>query len=240
MDTLEEANSKKEGFFKYVFNFDDDNKNLLLNLFQYSFIAIPLVVIILKLMNHYTAEEDDTKGTLEILLEIAVSISLLLLSIWFINKIVRFIPNISKLEYPLFNEVNFVLPFFIVLLTMQTKLGAKINILVERLVDLYDGKTNLKESGKNSDYKTSQPISQAPGHQPSQADFVNNQQMAPGFAQNQMSNAIQVPNMPPGMPQQQAEPSFNQAFQGPNNQLMNAAEPAAANDGGMGMFGSAF
>ena len=30
------------GFFSYVFNFDDNNKNLLLNLFQYSFLAIPL------------------------------------------------------------------------------------------------------------------------------------------------------------------------------------------------------
>ena len=26
-----------EGFFKYVFNFDDDNKSMILNLFQYSF-----------------------------------------------------------------------------------------------------------------------------------------------------------------------------------------------------------
>ena len=51
MDTLGESNNDKMGFFKYVFNFDDDNKNMLLNLFQYSFISVPFIVLILKLMN---------------------------------------------------------------------------------------------------------------------------------------------------------------------------------------------
>ena len=120
-------NNKKDGFFKYVFNFDNNNKGLLTNLFQYAFIAVPLVILVLKVMNYYTPEEDNSKGSLEILLEIVVSISILLLAVWFINKIIRYIPNISKIEYPEFNEVNFLLPFLIVLLTMQTKLGAKIN-----------------------------------------------------------------------------------------------------------------
>ena len=77
-----------EGFFKYVFNFNDDNKGHLLNLFQYTFIGVPLIIIILKVMNYYTPEEDDTKGTLVIVVEICTSISIILLSIWFINKII--------------------------------------------------------------------------------------------------------------------------------------------------------
>ena len=37
---------------------------------------------------------------------------------------------------------------------MKSKLGAKINILVDRLVDLYEGKTNLKtQSDNQNDYK---------------------------------------------------------------------------------------
>ena len=231
MDSFDElSNNKKDGFFKYVFNFDNNNKGLLINLFQYAFIAVPLVILILKVMNYYTPEEDNSKGSLEILLEIIVSISILLLAVWFINKIIRYIPNISKLEYPEFNEVNFLLPFLIVLLTMQTKLGGKINILVERLTDLYDGKTNLKNSTKQTDYKTTQPISQIPGHQPSQADFVNNQQpQQPNFVP-QTATPMPPPNMQQSMPQQQAEPSFNNSFQGPNNHLVNASEPIAANE----------
>ena len=82
------------------------NKGLLINLFQYAFIAVPLVILVLKVMNYYTPEEDNSKGSLEILLEVIVSISILLLAVWFINKIIRYIPNISKLEYPEFNEVK--------------------------------------------------------------------------------------------------------------------------------------
>ena len=239
MDSYEESNNdNKLGFFKYVFNFDETNKGILMNMFQYAFIAVPLVILVLKLMNYYTPEEDDTKGTLEIMLEVIVSISVILLSIWFINKIIRFIPNMSKMDYPLFNEVNFILPLFVVLFTMQTKLGAKINILVERLVDLYDGKTNLKD--KKKDYKTSQPISQAPGHQPSQSDFLNSQaQQMPNFATNQMNNQVNTQNiMPPSMPSKQVDPTFNNAYQG-SGDGGGGFEPMAANAMG-NMFGSMF
>ena len=243
MNSYEESNNEnKIGFFKYVFNFDETNKGILMNMFQYAFIAVPLVILVLKLMNYYTPEEDDTKGTLEIMLEVIVSISVILLSIWFINKIIRFIPNMSKLDYPLFNEVNFILPLFVVLFTMQTKLGAKINILVERLVDLYDGKTNLKDN-KKKDYKTSQPISQAPGHQPSQSDFINSQtQQMPNFATNQMNNQVHSQNIiPPSMPSKQAEPTFNNAYQGNSGGGGGGGgfEPLAANEMG-NMFGSMF
>ena len=244
MDSYEESNNdNKLGFFKYVFNFDETNKGILMNMFQYAFIAVPLVILVLKLMNYYTPEEDDTKGTLEIMLEVIVSISVILLSIWFINKIIRFIPNMSKMDYPLFNEVNFILPLFVVLFTMQTKLGAKINILVERLVDLYDGKTNLKDNNKKKDYKTSQPISQAPGHQPSQSDFLNSQaQQMPNFATNQMSNQVNTQNIiPPSMPSKQVDPTFNNAYQGSGGGGGGGGgfEPMAANEMG-GMFGSMF
>jgi len=245
METLGDSNNNaNEGFFKYVFNFDDSNKNLLLNLFQYSFLAVSFIVLILKLMNHYTPEEDDSKGTLEILVEIVTSLSVILLSIWFINRIIRYIPTISKTDYHLFNETNFILPVFVVLFTMQTKLGSKINILVERLVDLYDGKTNLKESkdkANKKDYKTTQPISQGAGHQPSQSDFRNAQhaQNSQGHSQTQMNNMVQPP---PAMPTQQASPTFNNSFQGPDTPLIGASEPMAANEafGGSMFGGSAF
>jgi hypothetical protein len=240
MEALNESNTDnmKEGFFKYVFDFDDDNKNLLLNLFQYSFIAVPFIIIVLKLMNHYTPEDDDNKGTLEILVEIIASLSGILLSIWFINRIIRYIPTYSKTDYASFNETNFILPLLIVLFTMQTKLGAKINILVERLVDLYDGKTNLKNNAKKNDYKTTQPISQVAVHQPSQADFMNQQQQqhTNNLTTNQYVNTAHQQQQQ----QQQQQPDFNNAYQGPSNPLMNAMEPMAANEAMGGMFGSLF
>jgi len=235
-DELVDKDTNKEGFFKYVFNFDENNKGALLNLFQYSFISIPLIILILKIMNYYTPEEDENKGNLEISLEIVVSIIFLLISIWFINKIIRYIPTYSAIDYKPFNEINFILPLFIILFTIQTKLGAKINILVERLVDLLEGKTNLKDSSKNKkDYKTTQPITQTPMHQISQSDQLNqtvNNPATPQFINNT--------NMQPNR-------DFNNTFAGPTTPLVDAAnpiensfEPLAANDAMGSMFGSKF
>ena len=217
---------KKPGFFSHVFNFDDDNKNLLLNLFQYSFLTIPFVILILKLVNYYTPDPDEEKGTLVVVAEILASVSMILMSIWFINKIIRYIPTYSKMDYAVFNETNFIIPLFIILFTMQTKIGEKINMLVERLVDLYDGKTNLKDDSKDKkkDYKTTQPLSQAPNHQASRADLLNNQHVGQPQVQ---SNA--APMMP--------ERNFDNAYMGPNTPLADANEPLAANEAFGGMFG---
>ena len=238
MEGLNESKDTKEGFFKYVFNFDEKNVNCLLNLFQYTFISVPLIVIVLKLMNYYTNEEDDSKGTLEILVEIVGSISLILMSIWFINKIIRYIPTYTKTDYPIFNEVNFIIPLFIVLFTIQTKLGAKINIMVERLVDLYEGKTNLKEKEKQKQNNSKNQQNSPPVHQNSQGDFLNHPQMQnmKGNLETQYNNSAHN-NLPQ---QQQQQQNFNDMYQGPPNPLVNAAEPMAANETMGGMWGSSF
>ena len=242
MEDQTESKDTNLGFISYIFNFDDDNKNLLLNLFQYAFLAIPLVIIILKLVNYYTPEEDDTKGSLEIIAEILCSVSIILLAIWFINKLVRYIPTYSKLQYAVFNETNFLIPLFIVLFTMQTKLGGKINILIERLVDLYDGKTNLKDKDKDKkDYKTTQPISPVPGHQPSRSDFLNNQQQefAKGHTDGQYAKEVHQQAPPSLAPQQNSSNTYASS----STPLLDAAaEPMAANEafGGNMFGGSAF
>ena len=236
MESQTESKDTNLGFIGYVFNFDDNNKNLLLNLFQYAFLAIPLVIIILKLVNYYTPEDDDTKGTLEIIVEILCSISMILLAIWFINKIIRYIPTYTKMQYAVFNETNFIIPLFIILFTMQTKLGAKINILIERLVDLYDGKTNLKDKDKKKkDYRTTQPIAQPAGHQPSRADFLNNQQQqfVKGQTETQHINEVQQGPIAAITPQH----NLNNTSIAP---LPDIGEPMAANAVMGSMFGSAF
>ena len=145
MEALSESNIdiKNKGFFSHVFNFDDENKDMLTNMFQYSFLSLPLVLIVLKLINYFSPEENDEKGNLEILLEVILTLTSILLAIWFINKIIMYIPTYSKTKYAEFNEITFILPFLILLFTMQTKIGTKINILIERLIDVYEGRTNL-------------------------------------------------------------------------------------------------
>lgn len=228
MESLNEIKNEKinEGFFKYIFNFDDDNRAMLLNLFQYTFLSLPLVLILLKLLNYYSPEEDDKKGSLEIFIEVSSSLTVLLFAIWFINKIVRYVPTYSKINYSEFNETNFIISFLILLFTMQTKVGSKINILLNRLIDLYDGKTNLKEMDKKKDFKTMQPISHPnPVHQPSQSDFLNNHQNqnSHNHVNTQLNNALHNNG-------NQDPPNFNNMHAGPNTPLIDAQEPMAANE----------
>lgn len=230
MEVLSENNidNKNIGFFSYVFNFDEENKDMLTNMFQYTFLSLPLIIIVLKLINNFTPEENDEKGNLEILLEVTLTLTTILFAIWFINKIIMYIPTYSKSNYAEFNEITFILPFLILLFTMQTKIGAKINILVERLINIYEGRTNLKHQNKNSDIKKTQPISTPPVHQNSQSDSLVKQSNVNQEFNNQVMN-------------QQPRTDFNNMFAGPNNPSVNIQEPQAANESlGNGLFGSLF
>ena len=62
MESLDNATKSSSGFFKYVFNFDEDSKGDLLNIIQYALLAIIPIVVINKLMQNYVPEADDEKG----------------------------------------------------------------------------------------------------------------------------------------------------------------------------------
>ena len=221
------------GFFQYVFNFDDENRGAIINMVQYTILSIIPVMIILKLTKHIIPEEDESKGSLEIVLESASQIILIMLTIWFTNKIINYIPTYSGEKYHNFNEISFIIPFMIILATMQTKLGAKFNILMDRTVNIYKGSTyrdtiyrdrnnkganyrdgNYRDGNKDNQahaVRVTQPIS-IPHHQPSQSDYLDRNQLLP-------SNP-QLTAMPP-----QQSPDFNQMYQNQATSMPGAAMP---------------
>jgi len=167
--------------------------------------------------------------------------------IWFTNKIIHFIPTYSGENYHKFNELNFIIPFLIILSTMQTKLGAKLNILMDRVMNLWNGSSYMQthinqtqdQNNSNNGIRVSQPLAgqyhqqqqqQQQYHQPSQSDYLDKTQLLP-------SNT-QLTAMP-----QQNKPDFNQMYQGSNNSSMTTEgmqelnEPVAANGALGGMFG---
>lgn len=204
------------GFFQYVFNFDEENKATILNMLQYTLLAIIPVLLILKITKHIIPEEDESKGSLEIVLESAGQIIIIMLAIWFTNKIINYIPTYSGEKYHAFNEITFIIPFMIILATMQTKLGAKFNILMERTVNIYKGKDSNK--GKptaqqaNNNNGAPQQQQMMPQHQPSQSDYLDRNQLLP-------SN-LQLTAMPP-----QQAPDFNQMYQNQATSMPGAAMP---------------
>jgi len=246
--TVKSVKGDSMGFFKYVFNFDDENKCEMMNLVQYTLLAIIPVLVLLKLVKQ-VPEEDDTKGSLEILAECVGQIIFILGFMWIINKTIRYIPTYSNCEYEKFMPTNFIIPFLIILITMQTKLGAKFNILIERASDYWNGTSS--NSSRNNAVKASQPYSgqnmnaNIPHHQPSQSDFIDQllpsdhqlTALPPSISTNIHNKGVGL-NQPYSQPSQKSGPDFSQMYQtqptplvGANHPVNNF-EPTAANDGG--------
>ena len=228
-DGVKSVQNESAGFFSYVFNFDSENKHRIMNMLQYTLLTIIPVLLILRGIKHIIPEDDDSKGTLEILAESVGQVILIMLAIWLTNKIINYIPTYSGEEYPKFNEITFVIPFIIILATMQTKLGAKFNILIDRFMQLIGGgyggdKKEQQQPGQNV-VRVSQPL--AGQHQPSQADYLDRNQLLPS---NPMMSSMPT-KFPPQQLQQQ-QPAPQQDYYAASN------EPMAANDGGGSGWGS--
>jgi hypothetical protein len=220
--------SDKPGFVKHVFNFDEESKCEILNIIQYAVLALLPIIILNKVMQKYVPEADDEKKSIEILSEVLAQVIFMFLGIFFIHRILTYIPTYSGEKYPTWNIIGPIIPMLVIITSLQTKLGEKISILVDRLVELWEGPKDTKNGkGKNGNgngnVKVSQPISQN--------QITMNQSL------NSMgSSSTSISSLPP--PQTQQMPNYDQQQQN-SSQLMDSFEPEAAN-GGFGGFGSAF
>jgi len=68
---------------KSVFPFDEAQKATLLNILQYTILAIIPVILLLKLIKNYVPEVDDDKGSLVILVEVVGQIFVMFLALLF-------------------------------------------------------------------------------------------------------------------------------------------------------------
>jgi len=231
------SNDSKKSFFKYVFNFDEDSKSELMNIIQFVLIAIVPVILLIKVINKYLPEVDDKKGSIEILAEIITEVISLFIGIFFILRIVTFFPTFSGTEYPKIYVMTIILSVLIGMVSVESNLTDKINVIIERIYNLWEGKSSDKK--KVSNVKVSQPISQKGITQP-----VQTRQYSDGTS---IQSLPTHDNASQSAPQQL--PDYNAMYRNDNNPLVNAAspvsqaeafEPMAASDalGGWGGFSS--
>jgi hypothetical protein len=119
-------------FFSHVFNFEQDSRNEMVNIAQYTIFSIVFITLLNRAIQDYMPEVDKDKGTLAIFVEIAVQCIVLFLGIVFIHRIITFIPSISGAKYADQNVIAIILPTLILLLSTST-LGQKVGIIVDRL-----------------------------------------------------------------------------------------------------------
>jgi hypothetical protein len=244
LDNLTKNSSSKEGFFKHVFNFNTESKSELLNIIQYAIIAVIPVIILNKATQRFIPEADDEKNSLELLAEIIIQLLTMFLGIFFINRFITYFPTYSGEKYPEFNVTTIVLAVLVIVLSLQTKLGEKVSILVDRLMELWDGTNSSndknKKGSKSGKVKVSQPISQ--GNTGTMAQSAMNQSMMAGTTSiSQLPSYGSGNQMPSSMPPQM--PDYNNMSQNDQGSMPTASYEnsiMAANEALGGSFGSSF
>ena len=216
MEDVENTNKVvKNGFINHVFNFDNDTKTEVLNVGQYLLLAIIPMGFYNYMVDSVIPEVDESKSNLEILAEVVGQLTLVLVGMFFIHRLITFVPTYSGRAMGDMNLFSIILLLLVLLYESHTKVGEKTKILLTRVSDMWHGKKDddKKKKGKKdgSVVKVSQPISRAgmPTHQPSRADYLQ--------SHNMMTSPTQM--LPPQNPPSQQIP---QTDSGASNNIYNS------------------
>jgi len=119
-------------FFSHVFNFEQDSRNEMVNIAQYTVFSIVFITLLNRGVQEYMPEVDRDKGSIAIFVEVVIQCIILFLGIIFIHRIITYFPSISGAKYAEQNVIAIILPTLILLLSTST-LGQKVGIIVDRL-----------------------------------------------------------------------------------------------------------
>jgi hypothetical protein len=124
---------KKKNFFGHVFDFEEDSKNELLNLAQYSVLAAVFVTALNKGFEAYMPEPEKDKSAAALALETGLQLVLLFVGLVLIHRTIEYIPTFSGTRYGSYNIIPTVLPMLVVLLSLNSGVGRKVSMLVDKL-----------------------------------------------------------------------------------------------------------
>ena len=215
MDVLQEAKDiSKASLLSHVFSSTEEDKAEILNVVQYSLLGVVPVVVLNKMIQRFIPEADPDKSSIELLAEIVIQLIVIFCGLIFAHRLITYVPTYSGFKYENLTLTSVVLAFLVIVLSIQSKVGLKVNIIVDRLNELWNGEAKAPVKGEN---RARYPVSQ---HAPSQADYLDN-------------SAVQHDMFPPA-PIASSHPPPR------NDQPMFAPGPMAANGVLGGSFGSAF
>jgi hypothetical protein len=230
---MDNSDDSKKSFFKYVFNFEDESKSEIINLLQFSVISLIPIILLCKLLEKYSPPKDETKGSLEITAEIIIQTIVLFIGLFFINRITMFFPTFSGENYPKMNIITSVLSISLTLILLSSNISEKVNILTERIYELWEGKTDknsktktVNVNGKQVTVKVSQQQQQQQPSTMSSSQAVYNDGTAINqLPTNDMSRAQQYSLS------SQSLPNYDAMYRQDNTPLVGAATPGGSTEG---------
>jgi hypothetical protein len=158
---MDSATGEPRSFMKYVFRFDEEGKGEMVNTIQYAVLALVPIVMLNKLVQRFVPDIDEDKGSIEVLVEVVIQIIVTFIGLLFINRLVTFVPTYSGVDYPEFSIIYVILAVMLITLSLQTKLGKKVNLLAERFLEMFDQQPQQgKQQGQQQQgqVRISQPI----------------------------------------------------------------------------------
>ena len=164
---ISEARSINDNtFLNHIFSTSEESKAEILNVVQYAVMGVLPVVGLNKTIQKFIPEADVEKSSLEVLAEIFIQIVVMFVGVVIIHRLITYFPTYSGYKYEAFNLTTVILAFLVIVLSLQTKLGIKVNILVDRVLELWNGpsKEVVKKDSKR-------PVN---NHAASQADTLDN------------------------------------------------------------------
>jgi len=224
MEVLQEAKDvTNNSFVSHVFSTTEEDKGELLNVVQYSLMGVIPIVIMNKLIQRFIPEADPEKSSLELLAEIAIQLVVIFGSLVFIHRMITFVPSYSGFKYERLTLTNVILAFLVIVLSIQSKIGIKTNILVDRVYEMWNG-PEVHEKDAKSGVRVRQAVAR---HTPSQADHLD-------------SGAIQHDMFPPAPTTTQSHQQLGNHYTGGAVEPAYNPGPVAANGLLGGAFGSSF
>jgi hypothetical protein len=225
----DDGDSSKKSFFNHVFSTTDEGKAEVLNVTQYAVLGVVPIVMLNKLIQRFIPEADHDKSSMELVVEVFIQLIIMFCGIILIHRVITYFPTYSGFKYDNLTLTNAILAFLVIVLSIQTKLGLKVNILFDRVSELWNGPTDGgdRKAGVRNKVRVSNSMM---AHTPSQADYLDN-------AGVQMD---MFPPAPVATAVKQPSSSYDLSMRGNPASALAPMGPMAANSVLGGAFGSLF
>jgi hypothetical protein len=143
---------------------------------------------------------------------------------------VTYLPTYSGMDYPEFNVILIVLAVLIIILSLQTKIGEKVSILVDRSLELWDGKqprqyTNVSS---NKNIRVTQPIS-GKNIQTIDPIMPQNDSYGSSTSINSLPTIHETSSQNKNTTSSQQLPNYDNMYRQDNTPLVDAATPGQEN-----------
>lgn len=163
-----------QSFLSYMATITETDKLQIMNLGQYILLAIVPITILLKLLKMFTPIEDPSKGSVELLVEVVAQLLVIVTAMYFIHKMIVYLPTYSKKAYENVNLLTMVIPFVFILFTLETNIGDKVNTLLERAMAFVGlSKEPMAEMQEESTIHTPPALGLEPPQAPQLSNPIN-------------------------------------------------------------------